>query len=55
MLFFTFVAYLAYGILKIRIFCRTKIKLRLSAVGQNFLNQCSEAGFDSALIFGKKI
>ena len=29
-------------------------QLRLSAVEQNFLNQCSEAGFDSALIFGKK-
>jgi len=55
MLFFTFGAYLAFGILKIYIFCRPKIKLRLSAVEQNFLNQCGEAETDFALIFGKKI
>jgi len=52
--FLAFGAYLAFGILIICIFCRPKIKLRLSAVEQNFLNQCSEMGFDSALIFGKK-
>jgi len=51
-LLFYFRAYLAFGILKICIFYRTKMTPALSR--RHFLNQCNEAGTDFALIFCKK-